>query len=299
MCLHAHAQGVTACTLPPRVRDYQADSISARISAASGGSGVSLELRPREHALDRIVDPLAVGPELAQPSRAAAERLDADPRGRPASCRARGRARSSACSRAGASPPSCRGSIAALVSACGIRNVRTSVWARRRGAARTSPSRLRTRTGSSRGRAGPGRAWRGPCRGPWRAAPPLAGPPSSRPGWRAACTASRRRGRGRSWRSRAGAAPGRLTITGWIGEHDLWADQPVGRLDGPREAGGCGSDRRPRASRACAATRVPLTAAIAFAASITRPPPSATRSRAPASSISRAATSLTGPGGTW
>ena len=48
-----------------------------------------------------------------------------------------------------------------------------------------------------------------------------------------------------------------------------------------------------------AATRLPLTAAIAFATSITRPPPIATRSRSPTSSKMRAATSFTGPGGTW
>ncbi len=113
--------------------------------------------------------------------------------------------------------------------------------------------------------------------GRWRSARRRAGRSSRRPGWRRGCRGSRRRGRGRSSSWRAGRARGRWSSAS--GRRSRAPGGPLPELGSRRLSG-----RRwmpvisaPDIVVGIAATRAPVTEAIAFAVSITRPPPRATR----------------------
>ena len=100
-------------------------------------------------------------------------------------------------------------------------------------------------------------------------------PPGSRPGWPAACRATPPRGRARSspWRGAALVERGHHPR---VGEHQpraarVTAPRAVARRQAVEEV-----ISAPERVVGIAPTRPPRTAAIAFAASITRPPPSAT-----------------------
>ena len=131
-----------------------------------------------------------------------------------------------------------------------------------------------------------------------RSARRRAAPRSRRRGWRAARRASRRRGRARSSRSRAADPPAR-----WSSPRGRRGRGTDGRTREPPtrgRRGACGSrsSARPRAWSGSRRPRPPRTAAIALAASTTRPPPKATRRSSPTSSRIAAETSGTWPAAT-
>ena len=262
---------------------YQALSISARSSSLVGRVGRQLRARrgpgsrrPRRRgARGRRRAPTAA----ARPPPSSSIRSASSARFVPSA-----RASAVIClRRAGSAPRATRGSIAALVSACGIRSTRTSVWqitwwrreqrrVERVGAEDRAERELRRvalgALGVERRR---DQARRRAAR------------PSRRPGWRAACRASRRRGRARSSRWRAAAASGRPTISGGSAITSCGPHEPCG-ASWPSGSRWIAVISAPESVVGIAATRPPRTAAIAFAESITRPPPSATRSPAPTSS---------------
>ena len=127
---YTHARAALLAPSPgsPLAVLYQARSISSRISLSPGTSGVSLQLGALEDAVHRGVELGAVGAELGEAAGPAAELLDPLPAAPRAWCPAPGRARSSACRRAGSAPRSSTGGASRWSRACGIRSARTSVW---------------------------------------------------------------------------------------------------------------------------------------------------------------------------
>ena len=254
-------------------------SISARISRSSGGSGVSASSGRARIALDGLVERAprrrpsspsrrAAAAELARSAPARSSRLRAErPRERghlPAGAREQRLDRARQHRRVGLRVRDPQHAHERLADA--------------RGGGRRAPSRARRRRGSSRARAARGRAPRGRCRAPGRSARRRAAPPSRRPGWRAACRASRRRARARSSRSRAARCSGSVAISGGSASTSSGRTSPSG-ASWPAGSRWMRVISAPESVVGSAATRPPRTAAIAFATSITRPPPSATRSR--------------------
>ena len=170
---------------------------------------------------------------------------------------------------------------------------------RRRGGGRSRPSRARRRRGASRGRARRGRA----RRAGWSSAAAISSAPRR---------ADQRRDRvGERRVERVGAVGERVHRAGpqaavvegghleRVGDHQGGADE----VRAPRARGPAGSRwmaviSAPDSVVGIAQTRPPRTAAIAFAVSITRPPPSATRVGLRTESMIAAAASGTGPRGT-
>ena len=124
-------------------------------------------------------------------------------------------------------------------------------------------------------RPAPGRARR-------RSARRRAARSSARPGWRTACRASRPRGRGRSSRSPAAAARAAPVIASGSAITRSGRTSAATRSSAPAGTRWMPVISAPESVVGIAATAAPLTEAIAFAVSITRPPPKATRRSPPA-----------------
>ena len=199
--------------------------------------------------------------------------------------RAPARAPSSAAGSASAASRARAGSIVALVSACGIRSIAHERLADDVVEA-NAPSRARRRRGSSRARAR--RGSRSARVGVERLGDQLRAAQRRQLGDRVGERRVERVGAvgERVHRARPQPLLGQADHQRRIGEHDRGAHQPA--RPPPRGRSGSRWIRvisAPERVVGSAATRPPLTAAIAFATSITRPPPSATRSRSPTSSI--------------
>ena len=258
---------------------YQADSISASSSARVGGSGVKASSGRRSIDVHGLGE-LGCGPRLARQVRA-----DCRPvRGGGVRCCpgsvSRAVARGSRPSGArGAMKAIARGRMAALVAAWGAPQMRTRVW-------QTTwwmPKAAGVDRVAAEDRAeGEGAAvalgW-GLRRGRWRSARRRAGRSSARPGWRRGCRGSRRRGRGRSSSWRAARARAR-----WSSPLARRSPARAARVRSTRSSAPAGRRWMPVISApdivvGIAATRAPVTEAIALAVSIVRPPPRATRTR--------------------
>ena len=298
--LGGHSVGYTPRPVTAaRRRGYQARSISAVSSSRLGGPGVKPSSGRCEDRVERLVEPGAVGADRAEARRVAAELEDRAPRSGRARCRSPRRAPRSASGARGAMNAIARGRIAALVSAWGLPQTRTRVWqidvveGEQAGVDRVAAEDRAERQGAAVA------ASRAPGRARRRSARPRAARSSARPGWRTACRASRRRARGRS--SRSPAASARAGRSSPRGRRSPGSGGPVAstRSSAPAGSRWIPVISAPESVVGIAATSAPLTEAIAFAVSITRPPPKATRRSARSSSWSRpAAVSGTWPGGT-
>ena len=260
-------------TRPPSIR-------RAELVADPAESGVVRKLRPLEDRLTRGLDRVA-GRRRRSPSR----------RGPPPSDSIRARDRVGLRAQRLRERRDLLGGAAAhrVHRARQHRRVGLRVWGaerrapasgRQRGEGRTASSRARRRRGSSRGRAPPRSRSAGRLverRGDQLRAAQRRDRATR--GWRAACRAPRRRARARSSRWREGGgrrsvviANGSAITSAGRTRCRAYASRPVGRRWMPRHLG-------PDSVVGMRGNPPPRTAAIAFATSITRPPPSATRAR--------------------
>ena len=226
-CLHARAREallrprLARRSRPPLARpgSYQAAVDQRAAARARPADSGSIAARARQIAVDASSSASRSAPSSPSRRRPAAELCDplADPARAPGAERL-ARARRSA---AGARPRIAsivRGRIAALVSACGMPQHPDQRLADDVVEGEAAPSRARRRRGSSRARARRGRARRGRRRAPGDQLGAAQRRHLARPGWRAACRASRRRGRARSSRWPAARLLGGLVIAR-VGDH--------------------------------------------------------------------------------